>query len=192
MVLIRQLPAGVSAGIINETEAYQGEEDLGCHAKAGRTPRTDIMYGQPGHAYVYFTYGMHWMLNVVTDKVGVPAAVLIRSIIPIVGLDLMETYRPRPSRWSLSNPAKGWTDGPAKLCRTLHIDGELNKKNLCSTLNGLWIVDSGVRLGKKQITVGPRVGLFSVPEPWKSAPWRWRINPETMDVPFIEFMDRIF
>src|SRR5512139_559864 len=72
-------------GAILETEAYNGEVDLGCHARAGRTPRTQVMYGPPGHAYVYFTYGMHWMLNFVTQEEGFPAAVLIRAILPLEG-----------------------------------------------------------------------------------------------------------
>ena len=77
------------AGIITEAEAYIGETDLGCHAHAGRTPRTAVMYGPPGHAYVYFTYGMHWMLNFVTEIEGFPAAVLIRAIQPVEGLEII-------------------------------------------------------------------------------------------------------
>src|SRR5512142_3430242 len=71
------------AGLITETEAYVGEKDLGSHAKAGRTPRTLVMFGQPGHAYVYFTYGNHWMLNVVTERMDVAGAVLIRAVQPV-------------------------------------------------------------------------------------------------------------
>src|SRR3970040_1161940 len=78
MRLVRYDQGQRIAGIIVETEAYRGEEDLGCHCKAGRTPRTKVMYGPPGHAYVYFTYGMHWMLNFVTQVQGFPAAGLIR------------------------------------------------------------------------------------------------------------------
>src|SRR4030042_3236070 len=76
-----------TAGIIVEAEAYIGEEDLGCHAHVGYTQRTRVMYGPPGHAYVYFTYGNYWMLNFVTEKEGFPAAVLIRGVSPTEGIE---------------------------------------------------------------------------------------------------------
>jgi DNA-3-methyladenine glycosylase len=81
--LIRILDGVKLVGIISETEAYISQKDLACHAKAGLTARTAVMFGNPGHAYVYFTYGNHWMLNVVTEREGFPAAVLIRAIQPI-------------------------------------------------------------------------------------------------------------
>src|SRR5512140_540536 len=98
------------AGLITETEAYVGETDLGSHAKAGRTPRTLVMYGPPGHAYVYFTYGNHWMLNVVTQREGIPEAVLIRAIQPVEGVDVM-----------LERRSGRDTFGPGKLAQALGI-----------------------------------------------------------------------
>ena len=87
--LVRILNGKKLVGLITETEAYISEKDLACHAKAGRTPRTAVMYGPPGHAYIYFTYGNHWMLNVVTEREGFPAAVLIRAVQPIEGEEIM-------------------------------------------------------------------------------------------------------
>src|SRR5512139_1774349 len=92
--LVRRWPGQRLSGIIVETEAYIGETDLACHARAGRTLRTEVMYGQPGRAYVYFTYGMHWMLNVVSEAEHFPAAVLIRALEPQEGMDLMLRFRP--------------------------------------------------------------------------------------------------
>jgi DNA-3-methyladenine glycosylase len=157
------------AGLIMETEAYQGEEDLGCHASAGLTPRTSVMYGPPGHAYVYFTYGMHWLLNVVTGSEGVPAAVLIRGIRPVEGLETMAENRPRNAQKS------GWTDGPAKLTQALKIDESFNALDLCNQNNGLWL-EHGEDIPEASITRGARVGLNTVPEPWRSIPWRFVVD----------------
>ena len=154
------------SGWITETEAYQGEEDLGCHASAGKTPRTAVMYGAPGHAYVYFTYGMHWLLNAVTSPEGKPAAVLIRAIQPEEGLDAMAENRPFKALKS------GWTDGPAKLTQALAINGDLNTIDLCSRDGGLWI-EIGQDIPNEKISQTARVGLNSVPEPWRSIPWRF-------------------
>lgn len=152
-------------GIITETEAYCGEEDLGCHAKAGRTPRTEVMYGPPGHAYVYFTYGMHWLFNCITQPEGQPEAVLLRAIEPIDGLEVIEERRG-------AQPRHRWTDGPAKLAQALGIDGGHNGLDL--TRPGAIIrIQSGPPVPEAQVTRGPRVGLFTVPEPWKSKPWRF-------------------
>ena len=153
------------AGMIIETEAYVGESDLGCHAKAGKTPRTAIMYGMPGRAYVYFTYGMHWMLNAVTEAEGFPAAVLIRAIQPLEGLEKIAARRG-------NQPRSCWTDGPAKLTQALAINKSFNGVDLCSRENGLWI-EAGKTIPDENVTIGTRVGLYSVPEPWKSIPWRF-------------------
>lgn len=154
------------AGLITETEAYQGEADLGCHASAGMTPRTVVMYGPPGHAYVYFTYGMHWLLNAVTSEEGYPAAALIRAIQPVEGIGWMAENRPYRARQS------GWTDGPAKLTQALGIDGTFNTADLCTPAAGLWI-EPGEPVPDELVTQSPRIGLNTVPEPWRSIPWRF-------------------
>ncbi len=157
------------SGFITETEAYIGEEDLGCHAKAGRTARTAVLYGPPGHAYVYFTYGMHWMLNAVTEREGFPAAVLIRAIQPLEGGEIISARR-----------KGGDTAGPAKLTQALGIDRALNGIDLTTKSAGLWI-EAGLTVPDSAVEIGPRVGLYTVPEPWKSKPWRFRIN-QTLQV----------
>jgi DNA-3-methyladenine glycosylase len=155
-------------GIIVEAEAYIGKEDLGCHCRVGRTNRNQVMFGAPGHAYVYFTYGMHWMLNVVTEADGFPAAVLIRGIHPTEGLERIAARRsPQPQRI--------WTDGPAKICQALNIEGSLNGIDLCAADAELW-VEEGAPISDQNVTTTPRVGLYTVPEPWKSIPWRFIVS----------------
>jgi DNA-3-methyladenine glycosylase len=153
------------AGFIVETEAYRGEEDQGCHCRAGRTPRTQVMYGPPGFTYVYFTYGMHWLLNFVVEAEGFPAAVLIRAIQPVEGLDVIAARR-------AGQPPAHWTDGPAKLTQALDIDGRLNGHDLCAPEAQIFL-ESGTPISDASVTIGPRVGLYTVPEPWKSVPWRF-------------------
>jgi DNA-3-methyladenine glycosylase len=153
------------SGVIIEAEAYRGEEDQGCHAHAGRTPRTRVMYGPPGHAYIYFTYGMHWMLNFVTEEVGYPAAVLIRAVHPLEGLHLISKRRE-------PQPPQRWTDGPAKLCQAFGIDGSLNAHDICGP-DAQIFVEHGDPIPDSSVTKSPRVGLNNVPEPWKSIPWRF-------------------
>lgn len=167
--LVRILDGVELVGLITETEAYIGEEDLGCHARAGRTPRTQVMYGPPGHAYVYFTYGNHWMLNAVTEAEGFPAAVLIRAIQPIEGVEVISARRNGRD-----------TFGPGKVCQALGITKGENGADLTETGGGLWI-EAGMPVADGSVTIGSRVGLYSVPEPWKSKPWRfcvkgWRIR----------------
>ena len=164
--LVRRVNGQRMAGLITETEAYQGEEDLGCHASAGKTPRTEVMYGAPGHAYVYFTYGMHWLLNVVTDQEEIPAAVLIRAIQPVEGESLMAIHRRYHALKS------DWTNGPAKLTQALKIDGAFNRVDLCSPESDLWL-ENGDPAPEDLIERTPRVGLNAVPEPWRSIPWRF-------------------
>ncbi len=157
-----------TSGLIVETEAYIGTEDLGCHARAGRTPRNETMWGPPGHAYVYFTYGMHWMLNFVTESDGYPAAVLIRSLIPREGLERIRQRRSGRHESVLTN-------GPAKLCQALAVDRSLDGTDLCHSTSTLF-VESEPQIPDVHVITGPRIGLNTVPEPWKSIPWRFRVD----------------
>jgi DNA-3-methyladenine glycosylase len=153
------------AGFIIETEAYCGEEDLGCHACVGQTSRNRVMYGAPGYAYVYFTYGMHWMFNCVTEEAGFPAAVLIRAIVASEGLEFIATRRN-------GRPAHEWTNGPAKICQALEINRSLNGQDLCAEESQLF-VETGIDIPDSFVTTTSRVGLNNVEEPWKSIPWRF-------------------
>jgi DNA-3-methyladenine glycosylase len=168
MRLVRVLDDVRLVGRITETEAYCGEEDQACHARAGRTPRTAVMYGPAGRAYIYFTYGMHWMLNVVCEKADFPAAVLIRAVQPLEGLELIAKRRAgvRP---------RLWTDGPAKLCRAFGIDGSLNGLDLTTENNQLWI-ETGPPAAEEEVLSGPRVGIGYAGEPWLSMPWRFQLH----------------
>ena len=162
--LVRILNGKKLVGIITETEAYISEKDLACHAKAGRTPRTQVMYGQPGHAYVYFTYGNHWMLNVVTERENFPAAVLIRAIQPIEGIEIMSRRRSGRD-----------TFGPGKLTQAMGITKSENGVDLTATASSLRI-EAGITVPNSLVTKGPRVGLNSTPEPWLSKPWRFLVK----------------
>jgi DNA-3-methyladenine glycosylase len=166
MRLVRLLDGQRLGGTISEAEAYRGEEDLACHARAGFTPRTAVMYGPPGRAYVYFTYGMHWMLNCVCGPVGFPSAVLVRGIIPLEGLEIIAVHRD-------GRPKAEWCNGPAKLTRALGIGGRFNGVNLCDTTGQLWI-EADQAIPDERVIRGPRVGIDGVPEPWLSMPWRFR------------------
>ncbi len=153
------------SGIIVETEAYCGEKDLGCHAKAGRTQRTAVMYGPPGHAYVYFTYGNHWLFNCITQAEGEPHAVLVRAIQPLEGLDVIARRR-------AAQPEPRWADGPGKLTKALGIDGQHNGADLAAR-TAIIFIETGQPVPDRLVTKGPRIGLNTVPEPWKSKPWRF-------------------
>lgn len=149
--LVRILDGVKLTGSITETEAYIGEEDLACHAKAGCTPRTAPMYGPAGHAYIYFTYGIHWMLNVVTEREGFPAAVLIRAIEPIEGIETLMARRNGRD-----------TYGPGKLCQALGIGQGENQIDLTAENQRLWI-EAGKFIPDKSVTISPRVGLNKTP-----------------------------
>lgn len=165
MRLVREQNGVRVSGIITETEAYRGMEDLGCHAHAGKTRRNAVMFGPSGVAYVYFTYGMHWCLNFVTGPDGFPAAVLIRAVEPLEGLELIAARRAGRKR-------EIWCDGPAKLTQAFGISGTQNGADVCNGESGLF-VEEGESVREENILAMPRIGLNNVPEPWKSVPWRF-------------------
>lgn len=139
-------------GRIVETEAYQGPEDLAAHSSRGRTRRTEVMFGPPGHAYVYFIYGFWNCLNVVTEAEGVPHAVLLRALEPVAGIE-----------------EKTW--GPGLLCRSMHIDRSLNGADLCGEV--LWLERPPASRGRApRIARSARIGVDYAGE-WARRPWRF-------------------
>lgn len=174
--LVRLLEGQRISGMIVETEAYcdADEPDLACHGdRANRgnpTPRTQVMFGPAGHAYIYFTYGIHWMFNIVTGSDGEANAVLIRALQPIDGLDLMGLHRKRPENQL--------TNGPAKLAQALAIDKSLNGSDLCDPSGPIWL-EEGTLIKDKKIRTGPRIGMGKTPEPWYSIPWRYWVAENT-------------
>ena len=150
---------GVARGIIVETEAYLGEHDLACHAAAGRTARTEHLYGPPGISYVYFIYGMYWCFNAVTRAEGEPSAVLVRALEPLDGLTLMHKRRPR-----IKNDVE-LTNGPGKLCTALGITGAMTGKSL---QRKPIVIREGAGVADNDVEVTARIGIT------KSADWPLR------------------
>lgn len=144
----------VRVGRIVETEAYQGPADLAAHSSRGRTARTEVMFGEPGHAYVYFIYGFWNCLNVVTAKAGVPHAVLIRALEPVAGIT-----------------DKTW--GPGLLCRAMGIDRGLNGTDLLG--ERLWIERPAGKLPSLKIARSTRIGVDYAGD-WALRPWRYFDN----------------
>ena len=153
MVLVHESPQGVTAGRIVETEAYRGLRDRAAHSFGGRrTPRNEIMYGPAGYAYVYLIYGMHHCLNAVAVDVGQPAAVLIRALEPLAGIELMR--RRRAARKSLVQ--EKLCQGPANLCRAMGIDRQHNGADL---LAGPLRIERGAAVPDRLVGKAPRVGV---------------------------------
>jgi DNA-3-methyladenine glycosylase len=154
---------GLASGIIVETEAYLGEHDLACHAAAGRTARTEPLYGPPGTSYVYFIYGMYWCFNAVTREEGLPSAVLVRALEPLDGIALMHKRRPR-----MKNVAD-LTNGPGKLCAALGIDGSMSGKSLQQKPLR---IREGEPVPDEKVEVTTRIGIT------QSADWplRWIVR----------------
>jgi DNA-3-methyladenine glycosylase len=150
--LVRQLPTGLRAGRLIEVEAYIGQHDLACHASKGRTRRTEVLFGSPGRAYVFMIYGMYYCMNVVTERLDFPAAVLIRAVEDETGL----------------------IDGPGRVCRAYEIDLSLNSHDL-SIGRTLWVEDRGERIPKSQIGAYPRINVDYAGQ-WAAKPWRFRLK----------------
>ena len=167
-VLVRHHPDfGPLKARIVETEAYIGGEDKACHASKGMTERTKIMFGEPGHAYVYLIYGMYDCLNLVTEAEGIPAAVLIRAAEPIEGAEAMKALRGDKARKPYD-----LTSGPGKLCKAMNITRALNGADICGE-SPLYVEDALPQ--KLKIISCPRIGVDYAGE-YKDRPWRFYIK----------------
>lgn len=144
--LVRQFGSKKIALMITEVEAYVGINDKACHASCGKTERNKVMFEEGGEWYVYFTYGMHWMLNIVTGPKYYPAAVLIRGTDKVTG--------------------------PARLTKYLKIDKKLNA-SLAGAKSGLWIEDRGYKVKPSEIKKTPRIGVDFAGPVWAKKPWRF-------------------
>lgn len=164
--LVRRMDGVELSGIIVETEAYCGSGDSACHAHRGRTERNAVMFGPPGRAYVYFTYGMHYLLNLVTEKEGNPSAVLIRAIKAVSGLEEMQARRKRRG--------KELTNGPAKLCQALGIDKTFNGWDVTRG-NQLW-VENYQYANPLTISSTPRIGIDYACKKDREALWRFLLQ----------------
>jgi len=169
-VLVHDVRGGTAAGVIVEVEAYIGESDPACHAAPGPTARNAPLYGEPGHAYVYLNYGIHCLVNVVTESHGSPAAVLIRALDPIDGIAAMRRRRARAAKGRTSRTGRTFADhdlcrGPGNLTMALGITLAENRLDLLG--NRLWIEDRRLAVGP--IAWGPRIGIrVGVSTPWRA------------------------
>jgi DNA-3-methyladenine glycosylase len=175
-VLVHRTAGGVASGMIVEAEAYIGEDDPACHAAPGPTRRNEPLYGPPGIAYVYLNYGIHYLVNAVTQSEGDPAAVLIRALEPIDGIPLMMKRRAPDGR---AIPVADLCRGPGNLTRALGITLAENRLDLCSVpaqsqhrastepaQSQLYIEDRGFTVSK--VAWGPRIGIrVAADRPWR-------------------------
>lgn len=160
-LLVHESREGRVAGRIVEAEAYRGPEDRAAHSYGGkRTARTEAMFGPPGYAYVFFVYGMHWQMNLVTGAVDEPHAVLLRAVEPVEGLELMAVRRGLPPT------SRDLTNGPGKLCEAFGIDKAHYAADLCE---GPLFLAPGTR---PRVARSPRIGVDYAGE-WAERPWRF-------------------
>jgi DNA-3-methyladenine glycosylase len=160
-LLVRKTPRGILAGRIIETEAYLGKGDAAAHAAAGKTARNAVLFGPPGHAYVYFIYGNHYCLNVSCLADGVPGGVLFRALEPVSGIAQMAEARGLEVAKEID--LKKISSGPGRLAEAMEITRERdNGKSLVSRRSDLRIVDDGYRV--RRVTVTPRIGIVKSAE----------------------------
>jgi DNA-3-methyladenine glycosylase len=169
LLVHRTSDGSTAAGIIVEVEAYCGPRDLACHSAGGRrTARNEVMYGPPGHAYVYFTYGMHHCLNVVTRGAGIAEAVLIRAVAPTEGIEGMRQRR----ELGQSAPPHRLAHGPGNLCRAFGVDRSLNGADLTDSP---LTIHAAKRFPPGQVRRTPRIGI-DYAGPFVSKPWRLHVR----------------
>jgi DNA-3-methyladenine glycosylase len=175
--LVRLLPDGTRlSGMIVETEAYR-PGDRASHAYRGQTERNAAMFQQPGTAYVYFTYGMYYCLNLVTEAVGTPSAVLIRALEPLEGIATLQTLRASHSRSASPIPLRDLCRGPARLCLALDVDKRFNAYDTLRSDSELF-VEHGSPIADSQVSTSPRVGVFGDTTAL-NIEWRWFISANT-------------
>lgn len=165
------LHCGEVAVRLTEVEAYHGGSDPGSHAYRGETPRTAVMFGPPGHWYVYFTYGMHWCMNAVCEVDGIASAVLLRAGEVVAGHELVAQRRGavRP---------RDWARGPARLTRTLGVDGATNGEDFCAADASTWLELPQCARDADRIRTGPRVGVSGPGGDGDAFPWRFWLDGE--------------
>ena len=163
-IVVHASDEGVAAGRIVEAEAYRGPEDLAAHSARGRrTRRTEVMWGPPGHAYVFLLYGMHWAFNLVTTAEGAPHAVLVRAVEPLPPLELICRRR------GMAAYRRELTNGPGKVCAALGLDGRHYGLDLCGPT--LFLAE-GVGTRKPRIGRSPRINV-DYAGAWAKRPWRF-------------------
>jgi DNA-3-methyladenine glycosylase len=165
--LVRLLDEKRLSGRIVEVEAYIGEHDEASHARPGRTARNAPMYGPPGHAYVYLIYGMYHCLNVVTEREGFPAAILIRGLEPLEGLEVMRERRG-------GRPDEQLTSGPGRLCEALAVDRQFDGADLCGP-DARLLLEVGEPVSDDGVSVGPRINVRGN-ETAVNALWRFYVE----------------
>lgn len=181
--LVRRLDGELLVGRITETEAYVGRCDKACHAYGyKKTPRTSTLFMEPGHAYIYFIYGMYHCLNFVTEPEGEPAAVLIRAIQPVAGVDTMHRLRFGDAPMTAYR-RKNFSNGPGKLCKALYLSSSENKMDLtgdtlfvCDSLSDIGLPETPLPAGEI-LRCGPRIGIDYAEEA-RDFPWRFWLEKE--------------